>query len=248
MVRTRWMDWLIWSLLRLAVRSLFGIFAALALAGGFAVSASHGQASRAPEFKSAELVSATGVVIPFNSVANGIVALNATIGKTGSVEEVEVTHELASMTEHAADAAKNWKFTPAMLDGKPVTSRVAVFVLVCPPAGGMPALQLPGTIPDPDADKPGVPPPSRLPGVIAAEYPPNATLIGGTVVLQAVISANGDMDYTKAVKDIPGLTLGALKSVNENWKFSPAMLDGKPIRSVIVLAVAFRPPVATDTD
>jgi len=222
---------------------MFGIATAIAALGSFTIAAGQGHNAPAPVFKSAELVSASDVPIPFNSVANGIVQVNAVIGKTGKVEDVEVVRELASVTEVTVAAVKKWEFTPGTLDGKPAVSRMAVAVVFCPPAVSSPQIVL-----QPLASQPGKDAPNKQaivpPNVISAEFPLNQSVVGGTVVIEAVIDPEGGLAYAKIVKDFPGLTAAALRSVNEKWKFSPASLKGKPVTSQLIIAFAIRAPIS----
>jgi TonB family protein len=64
----------------------------------------------------------------------------------------------------------------------------------------------------------------------------------GTVLLQITIDAAGEAQEITVVRAIPSLTESALKSAKK-WKFNPAKLDGKPVRSTIQLAFVFVPPV-----
>ena len=51
----------------------------------------------------------------------GVVVLECTIGKQGSVQEVKVLRPLPlGLTEAAIDAVNKWKFKPSTLNGKPV--------------------------------------------------------------------------------------------------------------------------------
>lgn len=51
----------------------------------------------------------------------GVVVLECTIGKDGSVQNVKVLRGLAlGLTEAATDAVKKWRFKPSTLNGKPV--------------------------------------------------------------------------------------------------------------------------------
>jgi hypothetical protein len=222
---------------------MFGIATAIAALGSFTIAAGQDHNAPAPVFKSAELVSASDVPIPFNSVANGIVQVNAVIGKTGKVQDVEVVRELASVTEVTVAAVKKWEFTPGTLDGKPAVSRMVVAVVFCPPAVSSPQIVL-----QPLASQPGKDAPNKLaivpPNVISAEFPLNQSVVGGTVVIEAVIDPEGGLAYAKIVKDFPGLTAAALRSVNEKWKFSPASLKGKPVTSQLIIAFAIRAPIS----
>jgi len=223
---------------------MFGFATAIAALGSFPIAAGQGHKAPAPTFKSAEVISASIVAIPFNSVANGMVSLYVTIGKTGDVEDVVVARELASVNDAATQAVKSWRFSPGTLNGKPAVTRLAIAVVFCPPWPYGSQLTLQALAPQQGMVSP-VPYPSRLPDVTAGTFPPNVTITGGTVVLKAAISSSGDLEYAKVIKDFPGLTTSALRDVNEKWKFNWALMDGKPVRSTMVIAFAFRPPVST---
>lgn len=63
----------------------------------------------------------------------------------------------------------------------------------------------------------------------------------GTVVLQVTVEPDGVVGDVKVVKDIKSLTPEALRCVKK-WKFKPARLDGKPIRSTMAVAFTFNVP------
>lgn len=76
--------------------------------------------------------------------------------------------------------------------------------------------------------------------VLSAEnlyYPPMSVGFG-TVVLQVTVGTNGEIEDVKTVRDIPSLTPEAVKSVKK-WKFKPARLDGKAVRSTVGVAFTF---------
>lgn len=103
-----------------------GAASALVLMTGFSLAHLPGQRSAAPAFKSAHVVSATDVPYPKQSIAIGTVVLEVTISETGQVENVLPIREIDSLTEVATDSVKNWQFTSASLDGKPMRSRTTV--------------------------------------------------------------------------------------------------------------------------
>jgi TonB family protein len=202
--------------------------------------------SRTRIFRSAEVVTASRIGIPFNSAANGIVELYLTIGESGNVEDVHVARPLASVTEEAVRAVKSWKFAPATMRGKAVESRLTVFVVFCPLAILTPDLPL-----TPIADEARQPAagvlPSVSPEVIEAKYPPdgNARIVGGTVVLRVLVGADGQPGLVRVVKDAPTMTDSARIAV-AGWKFSPAQVNGNAAISGVVVAFAFRDPIVTN--
>lgn len=63
--------------------------------------------------------------------------------------------------------------------------------------------------------------------------------IQGTVILQAVIDAEGNVQNLKVLKGLPmGLDLSALETV-KTWRYEPALRDGKPVAVFLNLMVNF---------
>jgi protein TonB len=65
----------------------------------------------------------------------------------------------------------------------------------------------------------------------------------GTVVLAVTVDAAGEIEHAKVIKGSEGFSSSALDAIKE-WKFKPAMLEGKPVPSVIPVAFSFSWPVA----
>ncbi|MGD0222745.1 MAG: energy transducer TonB [Terriglobia bacterium] len=63
----------------------------------------------------------------------------------------------------------------------------------------------------------------------------------GTVVLDALITDKGEVQKVELRRDIASLTPLVVQAV-QDWKFSPATLDGKAVASRMPVAVTFRPP------
>jgi TonB family protein len=228
------------------MRHTFRIISALFLLSIFLVSSGRGQNNRPRIFHSAEVVAASGVQIPFNSVANGIVELYLTISATGAVDEVLVARPLASVTDEAVRAAKTWTFAPATMRGKPVASRLTVVVVFCPAYGyGAGEIPLPPISVEAGKEAGGSSLPPVSPEIIAAKYPDygGAQSTGGTVVLRVLIGAQGQPGLVRVIHGRPPLVDNASLAVKD-WKFSPARLNGKEVISGIVVALAFRAPVS----
>jgi protein TonB len=58
----------------------------------------------------------------------GIVIIEATIGKDGSVKDAKVLRSQAMLDQAALDAVRQWKFTPTLLNGQPVEVIMTVTV------------------------------------------------------------------------------------------------------------------------
>jgi len=71
-------------------------------------------------------------------------------------------------------------------------------------------------------------------------YPPNSVGFG-TVVLEVTIEASGAIENVKVIKDIKSLTPEAEKCVRQ-WRFRPAQLGGRPVRSAVSVAFTFNNP------
>ena len=69
----------------------------------------------------------------------------------------------------------------------------------------------------------------------------NSCVAIGTVILDVLITDTGEVQKVEVRRDIACLTQLAVHAV-EDWKFSPATLEGKAIASRVPVAVTFRPP------
>lgn len=227
------------------MRRALGIAAALAILSSGAIVPARGQSSSPPVFRPAGLVSATTVGIPFNSVAVGMVELHVTVGKTGGVEDIKVVRELASVTEISVEAVKKWEFTPATLHGKPVTSQMTIAVVFSSFAGGGTTSYAPVEAgPDKEGSNDKL---HLIPAQITgARIPmiPNATVTGGTVVLQVTVGGDGRQGLVRVILDNPSHLESALQTVKD-WQFEPAKLNGKDVNSNVVLAFSYRAPSTT---
>jgi len=59
----------------------------------------------------------------------GTVVLEATISKTGTIENLHVVSGPAMLTQAAVDAVKNWRYRPYLLDGQPTEVETQVNVV-----------------------------------------------------------------------------------------------------------------------
>ena len=58
--------------------------------------------------------------------ASGTVVLQATISRTGTIENLRVVSGPALLRQAALDAVKQWRYRPYMLNGQPVEVETAV--------------------------------------------------------------------------------------------------------------------------
>lgn len=74
-------------------------------------------------------------------------------------------------------------------------------------------------------------------------YPPLARVqgIAGDVILDATISKDGSVPKIKIISGAPSLADAATKAVRQ-WRFSPAMLNGKPVEVEQRITIVFKMP------
>jgi TonB family protein len=83
--------------------------------------------------------------------------------------------------------------------------------------------------------------PARVLETTEAAYPVTS-IAAGTVVLEVIVSASGEIEEVKVVRGIASLTEAAERAVRR-WRFAPATLDGRPVRSAVPVAFTFNRPV-----
>lgn len=105
-------------------RTLLALIFLLSLAG--LSLAQRPDPTKEPDFEPAEVTSAVEAPYPPNSVAAGTVVFEVTLSATGEIESIRRVRQVASLTEVAERALKQWRFRPATLDGKPVRSKTSV--------------------------------------------------------------------------------------------------------------------------
>jgi len=64
--------------------------------------------------------------------------------------------------------------------------------------------------------------------------------VQGTVVLQATINEHGQMEDLKLVSGSPLLAQSAIEAVRK-WRYSPYLLNGKPIKKETQINITFIP-------
>jgi TonB family protein len=72
----------------------------------------------------AQILSTVEPVYPPNVVNPGTVILEISVGTSGAVEQVRVVRPAPGFTDEAVRTVKQWKFSAATLDGRPIRSLV----------------------------------------------------------------------------------------------------------------------------
>jgi TonB family protein len=81
--------------------------------------------------------------------------------------------------------------------------------------------------------------PAEVTSAIDVTYPIQS-IADGVVAIDVSLDQKGAITGSSVVRDIPSLTSAATSSI-QSWKFSPASILGKPVPSVMRVAVVFRP-------
>jgi len=179
-------------------------------------------------------------VYPAGAMAVGIegaVTLECIVNTDGSVSDVRVTKPLYSLIDEAsAKALQQWRFEPAMKDGKPVRAIVEV------------EMTFATTRREPRLDSPGVYK-IGVDGVtgptVMVEVKPSYTQaardagIQGIVTVESVIQPDGSVGDLRVTKPLdPGLDVEAVNALRK-WKFSPATKGGKPVPVQVFVELTF---------
>jgi len=89
-------------------------------------------------FQPADVKSADYAVYPPNTVASGAVILNVQLSEDGTVQDVNALRGVGPLASASTKAVRDWQFTPASYESKPIASReIVAFVFVRPEIGTM---------------------------------------------------------------------------------------------------------------
>lgn len=210
-----------------------------------------GAPSRGPEVSEA-------AQLPYSAsslfaVGIGIIVLEPTISAEGRVESVEVIRSTPGFGAVAVQSVKTWKFRPAEIHGKPGRSKTTVVVVFnqgynVPPAFSLPPLAERSEQDDREGtnqeegengDKLINFSPALPSDVVLPAYPIMSAMTI-TIVLRAKIDSDGNIDSVTPLRDVATFAPKAIEAIKE-WKFSPATLEGLPVRSMVTVAVFFTP-------
>jgi TonB family protein len=195
-------------------------------------------------------------VYPPEAKADGIsgtVVLHAIIGTDGTIQNLTVISGTPVLATAAVDAVQQWTYKPYLLNGNPVAvdTLININFNLAGPASAPPTSSTP--VPDTMAnvhtetvkiiggqgDPPPVPDSSGAISVLNAPnttstvppvYPPiaRAAHVTGTVVLQALISKDGNVRALSVISGPPMLYGAAIDAVRQ-WHYKPYLLNGEPV-------------------
>ena len=165
------------------------------------------------------------------------VLATAHVDTTGAVKGVRALQGTPSFTEKALGIMSGWQFEPARINGRVVESEVSVIFMFRPPAalnfgaGGPPAGFTRPDIPEGDH--------SALPiSILDPEWPVARLLNPGVVVFDLEIDDAGQIHRMRLINDVRTTAELARQSVR-HWTFTPAIKDGKAMRSTMIVAISF---------
>jgi TonB family protein len=97
-----------------------------------------------------------------------------------------------------------------------------------------------GHIPDPGEYVPTDRPAEPV-STVRADYPATARAAGteGTVIVQALVGADGAVHDTRILRSVPALNDAAVAAVRR-WRFRPAQQGGAPVATWVSIPVSFR--------
>jgi outer membrane biosynthesis protein TonB len=193
-------------------------------------------------FKPAEVTSASEILYPIQSIADGIVVIDVSLDTKGVIDGLNVVRDIPSLTS-AATSIPSWRFSPASFQGYPVPSVLRIAVVFRPRSylAAGPAFTPVVSEGSPNDGRHS----GGLPGITAAVYPqyPVNAVMPGTVVIQVTVGKSGAMEHTKLVRDVPPFSQFGLNALN-GWRFQAPTVGGKPLRSNLTIAFVFAPLLA----
>jgi len=182
----------------------------------------------------------------------GEVEVLASIGLDGLVHEIAVLKSIPLLDQAAIEAVRNFVFEPALREGAAVESTAELTLTFTLRPSPPPSKEKAGPPKTEKTDPPKVEPvePPAKKGVTRSaqilqrtepEYPDLArqTRIEGDVDVQVTIGPTGRVERAVVVKGVGLLDEAALKTVRR-WTFEPALQEGVPVSSSMIVSVPFR--------
>ncbi len=186
-------------------------------------------AVNAPE-RSPRLLAVTPVIIPGQSKPDNlppVVPMKLSLDETGALLSAEPMIEIEGKKTLAAiqEALKNWRFAPALHEGKPIAAEITVPVL---------CQELRQTKADKIIPAKAIQREEPVYPEILARYG-----FGGKVTINFVVDTDGRViNPVIAASDNPAFEEPALEALLK-WKFEPATQDGKKIKMKLQVPMIF---------
>jgi TonB family protein len=185
----------------------------------------------------------------------GLVVLHALISKIGDIEDLQVVSGPPMLQQAAVDAVRQWKYRPYLLNGVPTEVQTTInvnFTFATPKAPDATSAEGTG---ETAAGSPAGDGRVRVSSGTMAQLvmekpmpvcsPPVETHVSGTVILQAVISKEGEVKDLKVVSAPQPLGECSMEAVRR-WRYRPYLVDGVPteVETTIMLHMLFGGQVA----
>jgi len=112
----------------ISVTAIFNIFnpAGGAAAQRLVLAPSQSVYPDASQFMPPQITSASFANYPANSVAQGTVVLDVTLGAAGQPKQIRVVYGAPPLTQQATNAIKTWQFNAATFKGQPVSAHIII--------------------------------------------------------------------------------------------------------------------------
>jgi TonB family protein len=170
----------------------------------------------------------------------GKVVLEVAVGADGKPMDLQVIRGLGfGLDQNALVAVRDWHFVPGKRNGRSVESLIRVEVEF-----NLKTAELNEAIANDMATRisPGVTPPQVVYRSDPA-FPANEQSVahGGTVVLDAIIPEDGIPRVIRVIRSLNWQFDESAINALKQWRFSPAMKDGNPVKVRMNVAVEFTP-------
>jgi hypothetical protein len=112
----------------ISVTTIFNIFnpAGGAASQSLVLAPSQSVYPDASQFMPPQITLASYANYPANSVAQGTVVLDVTVGVAGQPKQFRAVYGVAPLTQQATNAVKTWQFSTATLKGQPVSAHIII--------------------------------------------------------------------------------------------------------------------------
>ncbi len=171
----------------------------------------------------------------------GVVIVEARTDEKGNVEDARLLRSIPLLDQAAIDAVKQWKYEPAIINGK---AQKVVFTVTV-------RFMLKSGFKEKDLEKfaqgaikaEGAIPPPKLIKVVGPVYPDIArqAKVEGVVILAAKTDATGRVQDVMILRSIPLLNQAALDAVRQ-WVYEPLVINGVAKPVVFTVTVRFELP------
>jgi|SRR5579863_807683 len=219
-----------------AMGAIVFVVMAAVFAGGMRAQSNAGDGA----YKSVGITAASDIAYPAGASTTGLVAVDASVEGSGSLQTVKVVQDVPPLTGAVVAAVKTWAFSAAQLNGSAVAGRMRVNVVFNPYNPGGVGIPSGGLQSEEPASGAGAFVPARVTAAKYAIYPVN-TVEYGAVVLDVHVGKSGKVEGVKVIRGVDPLTTAASTAM-KSWKFVAATYAGTAVGSRVVVAFVFPSP------